>query len=328
MTIAYPDVSNHQGAMTLRGGTVACCAKSSEGAGWVDPTYGHYRAEARRVGAVFFAYHFLHRGNIAVQAASCHAVVGSGVNVMIDLEPSPGSRPTVQDALDFAAGVRARGCPCTLVYLPRWYWGNPATSPDGGLGAPSLAPLARAGLSLVSSDYTAYSDTGPGWDPYGGVSPVVWQWTDALPYSGQSVDFNAYRGTAAQLRTLLGYAAPAPEPPPTPVIPVEGFMYLISVTPDPTGPAGNTGAGIFAVHEGLGPVHVPTGADNATLSARMGAPVVVDTAYYQLLVAASVRTTVTVDAAALASALAPLLPTAAQAAHALAVELHDDTPAS
>ena len=208
MTIWYPDVSNHEGAMPLEAGTVAVCAKASEGTTYADPYYQHYKAEAGRVGALFFAYHFLRQGHGAAQARFCHSIVGNGVNVMIDHEPtelSAGvwSLPTVQDALDFAATFRALGGLCTLVYLPRWYWGNPVS--DRGLGSPSLAPLAAAGLSLISSNYTGYSDTGPGWAPYGGVAPVIWPYTDALPYSGQSVDFNAFRGTVADLQALLGY---------------------------------------------------------------------------------------------------------------------------
>lgn len=197
MTIAYPDVSNHEGGMVLEAGTVAVCAKASEGTGYTDPFYGHYKVEAARIGAVFFGYHFLRAGGGAAQADYCFGVTGPGVNVMIDHEPTTGSNPSVQDAVDFAARFRARGGLCTLDYLPHWYWQQ--------LGSPSLVPLAAAGLSLVSSNYTAYSDTGAGWAGYGGLNPAVWQYTDALAYSGQNVDFNAYRGTVDQLRILLGY---------------------------------------------------------------------------------------------------------------------------
>lgn len=197
MTIAYPDVSNYQRDMALQPGTVAACAKATEGTGFADGYYAHYRAEAARVGAVFFAYHFLHPGAAAAQARWCHSVTGSGVNAMIDLEPTGGVMPSLQDAIDFAAEYRALGGRCTLAYLPRWAWQQ--------LGSPSLAPLARAGLSLVSSDYTTYSDTGPGWTGYGGLDPVIWQYTDRLAYSGQAVDFNAFRGTLDQFSALLGY---------------------------------------------------------------------------------------------------------------------------
>jgi hypothetical protein len=80
--------------------------------------------------------------------------------------------------------------------LPHWYYQE--------IGSPDLTPLADAGLSLVSSNYTAYSDTGPGWAGYGGMTPVVWQYTDSQPYGGQSVDFNAYLGTIEEFQALIG----------------------------------------------------------------------------------------------------------------------------
>lgn len=202
-TIYYPDVSNHQGEMPLQAGTVAVCAKASEGATYADPTFEHYQQEAARVGAVLFGYHFLRQGGGAAQGAWCFKLVGRGVNVMIDLEPVKDaagnyiSKPTVADAVAFAAAYRSAGGLCTLVYLPHWYWQE--------LGSPDLAPLRNAGLSLVSSNYTTYSDTGPGWAAYGGSSPAVWQYTDALTYSGKAVDFNAFRGSIDQLKALLGY---------------------------------------------------------------------------------------------------------------------------
>ena len=228
MTIWYPDVSNHEGAMALEAGTVAVIAKATEGTGYVDPFFEHFKSEAARVGAMFGGYHFLHAGNGAGQARFCFQHVGPGVPVMIDLEPTTGSMPTVQDGLDFAAEFRALGGICSLVYLPHWYWQQ--------LGSPSLLPLALADLGLVSSGYTAYSDSGPGWTPYGGVTPAVWQYTDALAYSGQSVDFNAYRGTIDQFKTLLGYNAPHPAPipaPPAPPTPEGEAMVILSIPNSP-----------------------------------------------------------------------------------------------
>lgn len=212
MTLYYPDVSNHQGTMTLQAGTVAVCAKISEGATYADPTFLHYEQEAARVGAVLFGYHFLRAGAGAAQAAWCFKLVGAHTNVMIDCEPVKNaaagyiSKPTVQDVLDFAAKYRSLGGLCTLVYLPRWYWEV--------LGSPSLAPLIAAGLSVVSSNYTTYSDTGPGWTPYaaGMPAPAVWQYTETQSYAGQRVDFNAYRGTVGQFKALLGYVKPTQQP--------------------------------------------------------------------------------------------------------------------
>ena len=234
MSIFYPDVSNHQGGMALENGTVAVCAKASEGTGYTDPYYGHYKSEAARVGAVFFGYHFLHAGNAAKQAQNCFGATGRGMNVMVDLEPimnqnsSYASKPTLDDCLGFVQQLRSMGGLCTLVYLPDWYYLD--------LGEPSLEPLTAAGLSLVSSDYTTYLDNGAGWEPYyaGGPVPAVWQYTETLSYSGQKVDFNAYRGTVEQFKTLLGYSTlPAPQVP----INLEDDMATLYICPrTPAGP--------------------------------------------------------------------------------------------
>ncbi|MGH9565964.1 MAG: GH25 family lysozyme, partial [Candidatus Angelobacter sp.] len=194
MTIFYPDVSNYQAGLTIQPSTVAVCAKASEGTTYYDTAYVNFAFQAAAQGSFFFAYHFLHHSNVDAQAGFCHAITGS-TPIMIDCE-SPSDNPTVADCVEFAQGIRARGGVCTLVYLPHWYW-------QGNLGSPDLTPFAQAGLSLVSSDYTTYSDTGPGWNPYGGLTPVIWQYTDSFPYGGQSVDFNAYRGTVAQLMELV-----------------------------------------------------------------------------------------------------------------------------
>lgn len=309
MTIWYPDVSNHNGAMVLEAGTVAVSAKATEGATFTDSFYGHFKAEAARVGAVFFSYHFLHKGNGAAQAKHCFTVVGAGVPVMVDCEPTTGSNPTVQDVADFVTEYRALGGLVSLVYLPKWFWKN--------LGSPSLTALATLRLGLVSSAYpAAYSDTGEGWAPYAAGQPVpaVWQYTDKLSYAGQSVDFNAYRGTADQLKALIGYTT---EPTVSAVTMGDDMPYLISVTPDPTEAASNVNAGIFIVDGGT--VQHVNKASAAGYSAKFGTPVVVDTDQYNRLVAGSpangpATVNTTIDAAALAASLGPAL-ASALAAH-------------
>jgi len=194
MTIFYPDVSNHNSDVTIQPGTVAVCAKASEGTTFHDQLYSRFQSQAAGVGAFFFAYHWLHCPNIDAQAEFCYGIVGS-TPVMIDCEQGS-DVPTVDDCLAFANALRSRGGVCTLVYLPHWYW-------QDHLGSPSLVPLANAGLSLVSSNYTTYSDTGPGWAPYGGVTPAIWQYTNSFSYGGGSVDFEAYRGTLTQFVALV-----------------------------------------------------------------------------------------------------------------------------
>lgn len=190
MTIAFPDISSYEKGLTIQPGTVAVIAKATEGTYYRDAEYANFKAQAAHVGAVFSAYHFLKAGNGSAQADYCHAMVGS-TPVMLDVETEGTSKPTVADCAAFIARMRSLGGRVWGCYFPRWFW----EQVGGDLGS--------LGVAIVSSSYTTYSDTGPGWQPYGGATPAVWQYTDAQPYGGQTVDFNAYRGTVQQLAALI-----------------------------------------------------------------------------------------------------------------------------
>lgn len=190
MTTFFPDISSYEAGLAIQPGTVAVIAKATEGTYYRDAEYANFKAQAARVGAVFSAYHFLKAGNGAGQADYCHAMVGS-TPVMLDVETEGTSKPTVADCAAFIARMRALGGRVWGAYFPRWFWGQVG----GDLGS--------LGVAIVSSSYTAYSDTGPGWAPYGGATPAIWQYTDAQNYGGQKVDFNAYRGTVQQLTALI-----------------------------------------------------------------------------------------------------------------------------
>lgn len=213
MTVYYIDISSFQAGINLSGWH-AVAVKATQGTGYTDPFWGSFRTHAAGVGAFFFGYHFLEAGNGAGQADHYFAVAGK-TPCMIDFEPTSGSNPHIGDATAFCDRLRQRGGVCNLVYLPRWYWGN--------LGQPSLQALIDRHLHLVSSQYTPYSDSGPGWAPYGGMVPAVWQYTSTLSTGGFSqVDANAFKGTFAQLQALVAGApapAPAPHPAPQPVPP-------------------------------------------------------------------------------------------------------------
>lgn len=215
MTVTfYPDISNYQAGISLAGAPAVCC-KATEGTTYVSPDYARAKADAASHGAYFFAYHFLHAGGASAQADHCHSVTG-GLPVMIDAETTGSSNPTVSDIATFCDRYRALGGKCELVYLPHWYWQR--------IGSPSLSPLALRGLKLVSSAYPSggYTGvTGTGWQPYGGMTPSIWQFSASYYFNGQHVDFNAFQGTVAQLRTLAeGTPAPPPPPVPVPVPPV------------------------------------------------------------------------------------------------------------
>lgn len=216
MTIYFPDVSNHQAGLKIQPKTVVVLAKATEGTTYADPDYADFKKQAAAVGAVFGAYHFIWSGT-AAEAGWAFQHVGT-TPLMVDAE-NPKVKVTVQMILNFVTEYRKLGGVVHLVYLPEWYWHNT-------LGSPDLTPLTAAGLQLVSSDYSVlYSDTGKGWQAYGGVTPIQWQYTDKLSYGGYSVDFNAFKGTVDQYEQLLttGSIAPTPVDPPPVDPPVAPF---------------------------------------------------------------------------------------------------------
>src|SRR6266516_1902420 len=187
MTLYFPDISAFQAGIDLRG-ALAVCSKVTEGTGWASGDYQRQKANAGSHSTYFTAYHFLHGGSAAAQATWAHQHAGV-TPLMVDVEPTGTSRPNLNDALSFIKAYRASGGVTHLVYFPHWYWQQ--------LGSPSLTSLAGLGLALWSSAYTSYTDagTGTGWQPYGGLTPKIWQYTDRLHFNGQDIDFNAFRGT-------------------------------------------------------------------------------------------------------------------------------------
>lgn len=192
-TIYFPDVSHYQQGLSLTG-AVACIAKATEGTTFVDSAYVGFKAQAGKLGIPFAAYHWIHAGDVPGQARHAFSVVGAGVPLMIDDEDTHDGL-SVARTLAFVNAYRALGGTVTLEYLPHWFWAQH--------GSPDLRPLVNAGLSLVSSNYSGYSDTGAGWAPYGGMTPAIWQYTASQVFNGYKCDFNAFKGTVEQLRALF-----------------------------------------------------------------------------------------------------------------------------
>jgi lysozyme len=222
MTIQFPDISNHNDGLVIQPGTVFVWAKASEGTYYTDPTYQGFKAQAASVGAGFGAYHFLTAGNGAAQADYCFNIVGPGVPLFVDVEPTGSSFPTTADVIAFRDRYRARGGTVEVQYYPRAY----AVSQG--------ANLASTGLLTINAEYPgSYSDNGEGWAPYCGITPFEWQWTDSFSYGGQSVDFNAYKGTLSQYLTAVGHpTVPNPPPPPPVINPEEDMFYILNVEGD------------------------------------------------------------------------------------------------
>ena len=215
MTIFYPDVSSYQTGISFAGCAIAM-VKATESTNYRNPDYAAAKTRAANAGAYFCAYHFLHAGNGVGQAQFAFSVVGASVPLMIDFEPAYNangtiaSAPQISDAVAFINEYRSLGGKVYLLYLPHWYW-------QGNLGQPALTPVIDLGMLLVSSDYTGYSDTGPGWAAYGGMTPLVWQYTSTATLNGVvNVDMNAYKGTVsdfeAQVTTGAASQGPGTEP--------------------------------------------------------------------------------------------------------------------
>lgn len=191
VTLKFPDVSHHNAPLSLLGAS-AVIAKATEGATFRDPYYVNFRAQAVAMKVPFMGYHWVNTDSIAGQARNAFAVMGA-TPCMWDAEAAG---VTVPRLVDLTNQYRGLGGVVHMVYLPHWWWHD-------HMGAPDLSPLSKLGLNLVSSNYTTYTDSGPGWAPYGGMAPVQWQYSDNTPFNGKPLDFNAYKGTAEQYQALI-----------------------------------------------------------------------------------------------------------------------------
>lgn len=202
MTVYYRDVSKYQGNYSPETGAVALVARCSYGT-TKDTEFDSIRRNSAAKRVPFLPYHYLTTGSTAAnQAKLVTGYVGKGTSIMLDVEKGSGSLGNVLAFMDDYRSLN--GGAVTLVYLPKWYWSE--------IGGPSLSGVHSRNAGLVSSNYTHYSDTGPGWTPYGGVTPSCWQYTDS------PVDTNAHKGTAESLVGLMQHGLTGTPPaPPKPV---------------------------------------------------------------------------------------------------------------
>lgn len=195
MTIFYYDVYAGDGQIQVPSDAAAIVAKATEGTYYHDTEYSWFKQQAANRGLPFSGYHFLSGNNDpAAQAAFYFAMAGT-TPCMVDVEPedSANSKPTLDQTVAFIQALRGLGGVVWGVYFPQWYWGQ-----VGG----DLSRLTALSVALVSSNYTAYSDSGAGWGFYGGATPEVWQFTST------PLDKNAFKGTQAQLADLFNGVTP------------------------------------------------------------------------------------------------------------------------
>ena len=233
MTTFYADLSHHdwdrvKGELSwpsIRAATSPIvCIRATYGdpAGWNRPTY-HFRDMASGARAAGFStiggYHNLITGDIASQRRQVDWLrreldAVSAEWAMCDVERYPelmtsGKYPRWSDVLRFQDAWYAVEQRVMAWYLPQWVWSR------SDMGHPDLSRLRGP---LVASRYpttvdggpaTVYraagGDSGPGWAAYGGKQPAIWQFSSTVNVAGASgnTDVNAYRGTAGQLAALL-----------------------------------------------------------------------------------------------------------------------------
>jgi hypothetical protein len=208
MTIFGPDISSYQSGLSLSRLSDASfvLAKTTEGTYYTDADYQSWRNQAAQLGKPFIWYHFLSGESAAAQAQHTAANVGDRtLPGMLDAEPAGSFSPTLSQIIAYIDAAHAAGLDLRLIYLPRWYWEQ--------IGSPSLSGLVSRGVSLVSSAYPGGSgsptsiypgDGAAGWQSYGGMTPLIYQYTNQASDGGQQLDYNAFRGTTAQLASALG----------------------------------------------------------------------------------------------------------------------------
>ncbi|MFE3081766.1 GH25 family lysozyme [Nocardia tengchongensis] len=206
MTLYGFDISNNQGpglslAQIQREGFAWCEMKVSEGDSFADPDWAGYKAQADACGMPIIGYHYAIASCTPVAQVLKFAANGGGSTVMIDFEANSG---TIDDYWNLVRAFNTAGITVALSYLPHWYWeqiGSPDLSQVPGLIA-SAYPNPSAGYASVLYQQDG-GDSGQGWNPYGGGSPVMWQFTDCALTDGTTLDANAFRGSATDLVALL-----------------------------------------------------------------------------------------------------------------------------
>ena len=202
MTLYGIDVASYQAGLNLAEvkaeGFDFIIAKASQGSGYVDPSWVAFRDGANANDLILVAYHYVTLDPAAGQADNLvGAVSDTSIPVMLDFEAGSGDLDNFWAVAD---AITASGAHVALSYIPRWYWQE--------IGSPDLTGVP----GLVASDYvsgTGYAsalypgDDSGFWTGYGGVDPVILQFTDAAQVAGQRVDADAFVGTAEELQQLL-----------------------------------------------------------------------------------------------------------------------------
>jgi hypothetical protein len=225
MTLFGPDGSHHQNPDN--GFTVSdpdwgridfliwrCSIRDRE-----DLTFPWAREQARRRGIPLKAYHFVYPTNTGEwpaqsQARACLGALDNdtSIPVMLDWEQdmwvnkqgkeTRRFKPTFDDVVAVTSEMRKLGISVVSLYTGAGYWGDRGRPTLAGNGFDLVN--ARWGLNpeakVAVDQYRAIGgDDGNGWQGFGGLEPVIWQFGSRIAWGSQDMDHNAFRGNAADL---------------------------------------------------------------------------------------------------------------------------------
>jgi GH25 family lysozyme M1 (1,4-beta-N-acetylmuramidase) len=164
-------------------------AKATEGTGYVDPSYGGWRAGAKNAGMVFGSFHFARPGDPVEQAEYYLSVARpvDGDIPVLDLEDTAIPDPP-GFAVAFAKRVQSKTGTWPLLYTYPNY-----------LAAHDFRPLQALGCPLWFADYSDPLNSIKPWSSY-----AIRQFTDrgTVPGLPGTLDCNSSPLTLDQLRAL------------------------------------------------------------------------------------------------------------------------------
>ena len=213
MTQFYPDVSNLQWdsdqdvinflSQLHAEGFAGVVHKVSQGSSYADPYWQTCRSWCEQNDLSWLGYCYVTTDDPDAQAEQFNANNG-GPFAMLDFEYGAGD---IDHFWDVVNAFNNAGVSVSMAYFPKSWWGR--------IGDPDLSYLAANQISLISANYpggygtaselyaNVGGDGGPGWSPYGGATPTVWQFTDCASIAGLQVDCNAYNGPGPNLDALF-----------------------------------------------------------------------------------------------------------------------------
>jgi Glycosyl hydrolases family 25 len=188
VTVFIADISSYQAGLTVAqlkaAGFSAVILKATEGTGWTDPQFAHWLTEARTLNFPVAAYPFIHPGNGDAQAAHFRSVVPADIPGWLDCEAGA----TRADSYAVAAGIRSRAGLVAGIYN--------GSQPAAGYGWWRAAYLSNPAGTPASAYAALGGDASRAW-----VGQDLWQFTSRCRIPGWSgdLDASAFRGTVVEL---------------------------------------------------------------------------------------------------------------------------------